>query len=81
MDDFSCHYLGELYALDIAQLGEHIQAMQPEASALEVTRRATLIASMIEGLMVTMGSQEKRELAREDILEGAFDVAMAIALG
>ena len=81
IDNFEGHYLGELYAIDIALLGEHIQAMQPTASPADIERRATLIASMIEGLMVTMGDLDGRRLPREELLQSARDSAMAIALG
>ena len=81
LDNFESHYIGELYAIDIALLGEHIQAMQPTAGPAEIERRATLIALMIEGLMVTMGNLEGRRLPREALLQSAREVAMAIALG
>ena len=81
LDNFEGHYIGELYAIDIALLGEHIQAMRPTAGPAEIERRATLIASMIEGLMVTMGDLEGRRLPREALLKSARETAMAIALG
>jgi AcrR family transcriptional regulator len=81
IDDFAGHYIGELYAIDIAHLGEHIKAMQPEACSADIERRATLIASMIEGLMLTTGDSDGRYLPQEELLQSAREAAMAIALG
>ena len=81
MDDFSGHLLGELYAIDITQLSEHIQAMQPDTSPDEVERRAMLIAAMIEGLMVVMGDLHDSRKPREKLLQSAFDTALSIATG
>ncbi len=55
MDDFKGRYLRELYCVDIGQLGEHIGAIHPGMDAREIRQRATLIAAMIEGLMVVTG--------------------------
>lgn len=55
LDDFTGRYLRELYAVDIEQLGEHIGAIHAGMDAREIRQRATLIAAMIEGLMVVTG--------------------------
>ena len=81
LDNFAGHYIGELYAIDIAHLGEHIRAMRPDAGAEEIERRATLIAAMIEGLLLTTGDSAGRYLPQEELLQSARDAAMAIALG
>jgi len=55
LDDFKGRYLRELYAVDIGQLGEHIGAIHAGMDEREIRQRATLIAAMIEGLMVVTG--------------------------
>ena len=79
MDEFSGHYLGELYALDVGYLSEMIQAIQPDINPLQVEQRAMLIAAMIEGLMVVKGDMTK--MREKQLLQSAFDTAMDIATG
>jgi AcrR family transcriptional regulator len=81
LDGNSGRRLRELYEIDIEQLSERIRELDARASATEVRRRATLLAAMIEGLMVVRGahSTEARETAQ---LEGeARELGFAIALG
>jgi TetR/AcrR family transcriptional regulator len=81
MDDFAGHHLSELYAIDINQLSEHIEAIHPNAGTGEIRKRATLIAAMIEGLMVVMGDTSQDENLTENLLDYAFETALAIADG
>ncbi len=81
MDNFSGKYLGELYAINIDQLSEHIQPLQPDVAPAEIARRATLIAAMTEGLTVVMGRVKKGDPESEDLLESAFELMIKIATG
>ena len=81
LDDFEGHYLGELYAADISQLGEHIGAVNPLLGSEEVARRATLIAALIEGLMVVTGGLADTSRKRASICDAAFETALSIASG
>src|SRR6185312_3871426 len=56
LDGHSGRRLKEMYALDIDQLTERIQELDAHASTTDVRRRATLLAAMIEGLMVVQGA-------------------------
>ena len=80
LDEFEGHYIGQVYKVDIGQLSEHIAALHPELSAAEITRRATLTAAMIEGLLVVINTIES-EKERETILEYAMTMGTAIADG
>ncbi len=55
LDDFKGRYLRDVYSVDIGQLGEHIGAIHAGMDEREISQRATLIAAMIEGLMVVTG--------------------------
>lgn len=79
MDNFSGRYLGELYAIDIEQLSEHIRPLQPEAPPKEIARRATLIAAMTEGLTVILGNVKAGDPEYESLRESAVDLMVAIA--
>lgn len=81
MDDFSGKYLGELYAIDIEQLSEHIRPLQPLATAAEIERRATLIAAMTEGLTVVLGQATAEDPGYEALVEAAIEVMIRIATG
>lgn len=81
MDDFAGHHLSELYAIDIKQLSEHIEAIYPDVGTGEIRKRATLIAAMIEGLMVVMGDTSQDKKLTENLLDYAFETALAIADG
>ena len=61
MDDFAGEFLGELYAIDIEQLSEHIRPLQPIASPEDIAQRAMLIAAMTEGLTVVLGKVEAND--------------------
>jgi len=81
LDGHSGRLLDELYAIDIAQLEKRIDETHPGLSNREIQRRATILAAMIEGLMVVRGSHsaQEREMAR--LMERAFAVGVRIAHG
>lgn len=81
MDQHSGHLLRDLYAIDIKQLSETIQAMHPRTDPQEIERRATLLAAMIEGLMVVRGGGTRRTPKVRKLLEQAYKIAFAIANG
>jgi len=73
--------MNTLYGIDIEQLSEYVAEMVPEAEPAEVRRRASLIAAMIEGMVVvrTAHSRNPQELKR--LMSRAQVVAMQLALG
>jgi AcrR family transcriptional regulator len=73
--------MNTLYGIDIEQLSEFVAEMVPEAQPAEVRRRASLIAAMIEGMVVvrTAHSRNPQELKR--LMNRAQVVAMQLALG
>jgi len=81
LDGHSGRLLDELYAIDIAQLGERIDEMHPGLSNREIQHRATILAAMIEGLMVVRGSHSAQERAMARLIERAFAVGVQIAHG
>lgn len=81
LDDFSGAKFGQLYAIDIAQLSFHISALVPDESQEEVTRRATLLAAVIEGLMIVGGEQNRSSTWTRSLLKSAEALAFRIALG
>ena len=72
---------GDFYAIDLQHLSERIAELVPQVAADEVRRRATLLAGLIEGLMVVRGahSAEAAEMGR--LAAAARGVALQIALG
>lgn len=81
IDDCSGEKLSELYAIDIEQLGGFIAALEPSVSTDEIQLRATLLAGMIEGLMIVLGSQKADDDKTRAILERAFHQGLAISKG
>lgn len=81
VDRHSGRLLDECYATDITLLSERIAEMQPGLPATEVRRRATLIASLIEGLTVVRGSHGADEPEMARILERAVALGVQIASG
>lgn len=81
LDDFSGAKFGQLYAIDIAQLSFPISALVPDESQEEITRRATLLAAVIEGLMIVGGEQDMNSPSTRSLLKSAEALAFRIALG
>lgn len=73
--------LAELYELDLQQLSEQISALCPTVAAPEIRRRAALLASMIEGMLLVHGAHGTGPAARHRLLAGARELGLAIALG
>lgn len=71
----------ELYEIDIAQLGECIAGLAPKTSAAEVRRRATLLAAMIEGLVLVRGAHSRNARELKQLMARARALGMQIALG
>jgi AcrR family transcriptional regulator len=81
LDGNSGRRLKVLYGIDIDQLSERIADLDPAASAGEVRRRATLLASMIEGLMVVRAAHSTDETEMTRLKDHARALGSAIALG
>ena len=73
--------LNDLYQIDLQHLSERIAELVPEVGTSEIRRRATLLAALIEGLVVVRGahSTSAAEMKRLDLT--AKRVGLAIALG
>jgi AcrR family transcriptional regulator len=80
LDRSSGRRLKELYEIDIEQLSERIHELDTQASATEVRRRATLLAAMIEGLMVVRGAHSSDAKETGKLLDEARALGFAIAL-
>ncbi len=81
LDEHSGRLLGELYAINIRQLGEALSAVYPLEPPEEISRRTTLIAALTEGLMVVRGAHSTRTLEGKKLIDRAFETAMTIAQG
>lgn len=81
LDDFNGRYLKLTYDIDIAQLSKHIEDIQPGISKEKIRQRATLIAAMIEGLMVVTGDVGDKNQKHKELYDAAIVAMMAIALG
>ena len=71
----------ELYEIDIAQLSECIGELAPQAGAADVRRRATLLAAMIEGLVLVRGAHSRKASELKHLMAQARALGMQIALG
>jgi AcrR family transcriptional regulator len=81
LDDHSDSLLNELYEIDIQQLSECIAELQPAVPAAEVRRRATLLAAMIEGLIVVRSAHSGQQAELSRLMAKAHALGMQIALG
>ncbi|MFK7734032.1 MAG: TetR/AcrR family transcriptional regulator [Pseudomonadales bacterium] len=80
MDGFKGSYLKDLYAYDIAQITEHLAELRPELSEQRLIEISTLIAAMIEGLMLMIEGTEKKAPLNTKLIDAAFDSALALAM-
>ncbi len=78
LDDYTGRLWGELYEVDIEQLAGLIRAMHPKVPMAELRLRATLLAAMIEGLMVVQGDPGRRD---KNLRGRALAQALVIADG
>lgn len=79
IDETPGELLGELYAIDVAQLGACIQALEPTLSRSEAKQRATLLAALVEGLMIVRGPVTNKGRAGKLLSENAFRLGIHIA--
>ena len=71
----------DLYAIDIQQLSECIADLVPGTDAAEVRRRASVLAAMIEGMVVVRSAHSRNPTELKKLMSRAHGVAMQIALG
>jgi AcrR family transcriptional regulator len=81
IDGHSGSLMSDLYAIDIQQLSECIAELAPATEAAEVRRRASVLAAMIEGMVVVRGAHSRSAAELKRLMKRAKAVAMQIALG
>jgi AcrR family transcriptional regulator len=81
LDDRSASLLDELYAIDIEQLSGFIAELVPGTAPAEIRRRASVLAAMIEGMVVVRGAHTRNASEMKRLMARAHAVAMQIALG
>jgi len=73
--------MNDLYAIDIQQLSDCIADLVPDTDAAEVRRRASILAAMIEGMVVVRGAHSRNPAELKKLMARAQGMAMQIALG
>src|SRR4051812_2738566 len=81
IDGRAGHLMNDLYAIDIQQLGDCIADLVPDTDAAEVRRRASILAAMIEGMVVVRGAHSRNPAELKKLMARALGLAMQIALG
>jgi len=81
IDGRAGHLMNDLYAIDIQQLSDCIAELVPETDAAEVRRRASILAAMIEGMVVVRGAHSRNPAELKKLMARAQGMAMQIALG
>jgi AcrR family transcriptional regulator len=81
LDDRSGSLLDDLYAIDIEQLSGFIAELVPGTAPAEIRRRASVLAAMIEGMVVVRGAHTRNAAEMKRLMTRAHAVAMQIALG
>jgi AcrR family transcriptional regulator len=81
IDGRAGHLMNDLYAIDIQQLSGCIAELVPDTETAEVRRRASVLAAMIEGLVVVRGAHSRNPAELKRLMSRAHAVAMQIALG
>jgi AcrR family transcriptional regulator len=81
LDGRSGGLLDDLYATDIEQLSGFIAELVPGTAPAEIRRRASVLAAMIEGMVVVRGAHSPNASEMKRLLARARAVAMQIALG
>jgi AcrR family transcriptional regulator len=81
LDDRSGSLLDDLYAIDIEQLSGFIAELAPGTAPAEIRRRASVLAAMIEGMVVVRGAHSPNAAEMKRLLARARAVGMHIALG
>jgi len=81
LDGDSNELLNELYRIDLEQLSERIAELEPAVEPAEVRRRATLLAAMIEGLVLVRGAHSDQPAELRRLMTYAHTMALQIARG
>jgi AcrR family transcriptional regulator len=81
IDGRAGHLMNDLYAIDIQQLSDCIAELVPDTDAAEVRRRASILAAMIEGMVVVRGAHSRNPAELKKLMARAQGMAMQIALG
>ena len=81
IDGHAGHLMDDLYAIDIQQLSECIADLVPGTDLAEVRRRASLLAAMIEGMVVVRGAHSRNPVELRRLMSRAHALAMGIGLG
>jgi AcrR family transcriptional regulator len=81
IDGRAGHLMSDLYAIDIQQLSDCIADLVPETDAAEVRRRASILAAVIEGMVVVRGAHSRNPAELKKLMARALGLAMQIALG
>jgi AcrR family transcriptional regulator len=81
IDGRAGHLMNDLYAIDIQQLSDCIADLVPDADPPEVRRRASILAAMIEGMVVVRGAHSRNPGELKKLMARARGMAMQIALG
>jgi AcrR family transcriptional regulator len=81
MDGATGTLLNDLYQIDLQHLSERIGELVPEVGTGEVRRRATLLAALMEGLMVVRGAHSTSSAEIKRLISAAKRAGLAIARG
>ncbi len=81
LDGNSGSLMNDLYAIDIQQLSECIADLVPDVATEEIRRRASLLAALIEGMVVVRGAHSRSASELKRLMARARAVAVQIALG
>ena len=66
IDGRAGHLMNDLYAIDIQQLSDCIADLVPDTEPAEVRRRASILAAMIEGMVVVRGAHSRKPSGAEE---------------
>jgi AcrR family transcriptional regulator len=81
IDGRAGHFMDDLYAIDIQQLSGCIAELVPDTEPAEARRRASLLAAMIEGMVVVRTAHSRNATELKKLMARAQGMAMQIALG
>ena len=81
IDGRAGHLMQDLYAIDIQQLSECIADLVPDTEPAEVRRRASVLAALIEGMVVVRGAHSRHPAELKKLTARAQGMALQIALG
>jgi AcrR family transcriptional regulator len=81
LDGDSGNLMSDLYAIDIQQLSDCIADLVPDTDPAEVRRRASVLAALIEGLIVVRGAHSRSPAELKRLMARVRAAAMQIALG